>query len=52
MSCSSCNTKKGDELLKDMGVKLKVKPCQPKNNFFMIIKDETPEDWVEFLAYQ
>ena len=24
VSCSSCNTKKGDELLKDMGVKLKV----------------------------
>ena len=52
VSCSSCNTKKGDELLKDMGIKLKVKPCQPKNNFFMIIKDETPEDWVEFLTYQ
>ena len=38
ISCSSCNTKKGDDLLKDMGVKLRVKPCQPKNNFFMIIK--------------
>jgi 5-methylcytosine-specific restriction endonuclease McrA len=40
VSCSKCNTKKGDSLLSEINLKLKNHPCQPKNNFFMIIKDE------------
>ena len=52
VSCSKCNTKKGDSLLKDINLRLNKKPVQPRNHFFMIIPDETPEDWVDFLHYQ
>ena len=51
-SCSKCNTYKGDKSLKEMGIKLKKKPEQPKNNLFMILKDESPECWLDFLSYQ
>jgi 5-methylcytosine-specific restriction endonuclease McrA len=49
VSCPKCNTKKGDSLLKDTNFTLAKKPCQPKNNFFMVIKDETPEAWLDFI---
>jgi len=51
VSCSKCNTTKGDSSLKEAGLKLNKKPSQPKNNFFMIIKDDAPEDWVDFFVY-
>lgn len=51
-ACSKCNTYKGDKSLKEMGIKLKKKPGQPKNNLFMILKDESPECWLDFLSYQ
>ena len=52
VSCARCNTKKGDSLLKDINLKLNKKPSQPKNNFFMVIADETPDSWLDFLIYQ
>jgi 5-methylcytosine-specific restriction endonuclease McrA len=52
ISCARCNTKKGDSLLKDINFKLNTHPSQPKNNFFMVIADETPESWLDFLVYQ
>mgnify|MGYP003139154920 FL=1 len=50
-SCAKCNAQKGDKTLNELGIKLKKKPAQPKNNLFMIIKDESPECWLDFLSY-
>jgi|TARA_X000001388_G_scaffold9964_1_gene6208 5-methylcytosine-specific restriction endonuclease McrA len=52
VSCAKCNTKKGDSLLHETNLKLGKSPIQPKNNFFMIIPEETPSDWIDFLIYQ
>ena len=50
-SCARCNTRKGDSLLKDSDFILKNKPIQPKNTFFISTLDETPQSWIDFLAY-
>lgn len=50
-SCARCNTRKGDSLLKDSDFILKNKPTQPKNTFFISTLDETPQSWIDFLAY-
>ena len=50
-SCARCNTRKGDSLLKDIDFILKKKPSQPKNTFFISTLDETPQSWIDFVAY-
>tara|TARA_R110002124_G_scaffold131136_1_gene293224 strand:- start:166 stop:669 length:504 start_codon:yes stop_codon:yes gene_type:complete len=50
-SCGRCNTHKGDSLLKDIDFMLKKIPVQPKNIFFVSTLDETPQSWIDFLAY-
>lgn len=50
-SCGRCNTHKGDSLLKDIDFMLKKTPVQPKNIFFVSTLDETPQSWIDFLAY-
>jgi 5-methylcytosine-specific restriction endonuclease McrA len=50
-SCARCNTRKGDSLLKDSDFILKNKPIQPTNTFFISTLDETPQSWIDFLAY-
>jgi|TARA_R110002020_G_scaffold474479_1_gene706040 5-methylcytosine-specific restriction endonuclease McrA len=49
--CAKCNTYKGDSLLKDINLKLYKQPAVPKNNLFMIIKEESPQAWLDYIGY-
>ena len=49
--CAKCNTHKGDSLIRETSLKLIKKPEKPKNNLFMVIKDESPEPWLDYISY-
>ena len=49
--CARCNSKKGGELLQDTNLKLLKKPTKPKNNMFLIEKENTPQIWLDYIQY-
>lgn len=48
VACSSCNTKKGDTLLEQTGMKLARKPKAPYNKMQFVLNNCTIEEWKEY----
>ena len=50
-ACGPCNSKKGNKLLNEMGIKLKHNPCKPKWTPQIIIKlrESDPLEWKDWL---
>jgi len=48
VACSSCNTKKGDTLLEQTGMKLARKPFAPANRFLLSLIDSDSPEWLQY----
>ncbi len=48
VACSSCNTKKGDKLLSQLGISLARRPCAPSNKFIFELWDSSDEEWQQY----
>ena len=48
VACSSCNTKKGDKLLEQTGMRLEKKPCAPLNKFVFALWDSNNPEWQQY----
>jgi 5-methylcytosine-specific restriction endonuclease McrA len=48
VACSSCNTKKGDKLLEQSGLKLAKKPMKPRTHLDLTLSQSKNEDWKEY----
>jgi 5-methylcytosine-specific restriction endonuclease McrA len=49
-ACQSCNAKKDDRLLSELGWSLKVKPFAPKATLYVVFRNEQQEAWKPYLA--
>lgn len=49
-SCETCNRKKGDKLLKDIGWSLRYQPTVPQSKHWMIYGLSPEPDWEPYLA--
>jgi 5-methylcytosine-specific restriction endonuclease McrA len=48
VACSTCNTKKGDTLLEQTGMKLARKPFVPTNRFLLNLIDSGSPEWLQY----
>jgi len=48
VACSSCNTKKGNKLLEQSGLKLVKKPMRPRTHLDLTIFQTKCEEWKEY----
>jgi 5-methylcytosine-specific restriction endonuclease McrA len=48
VACSSCNTKKGDTLLEQTGMKLRKKPRAPHNKIQFVLNTSSVSEWMEY----
>lgn len=48
VACSSCNTRKGDTLLEQSGMKLAQKPIAPFNKFVYALWDSNNPEWQQY----
>ena len=48
VACSRCNTKKGDTMLEQSGLKLVKKPSRPRTHLDLTISQSKNEDWKEY----
>jgi 5-methylcytosine-specific restriction endonuclease McrA len=48
VACSSCNTRKGDTLLEQSGMKLARKPTAPLNKFVFALWDSNNPEWQKY----
>lgn len=48
VACSICNTKKGNTLLEQTGMKLARKPFAPANKFLMNLMDSGASEWFQY----
>lgn len=48
VACSSCNTKKGDKLLEQTGMRLAQKPKAPFNKFISELWETTDSEWLQY----
>ena len=53
-ACGPCNSKKGNKLLKEMGVKLKIEPARPRWTPQVIIKlkENDPLEWLDWIPHK
>ena len=49
VSCSSCNTKKGDKFLENTAMKLSKRPTAPINNLFLTLNGTEVNEWKHYL---
>jgi 5-methylcytosine-specific restriction endonuclease McrA len=49
-ACQSCNAKKDDRLLSEIGWSLKFKPHAPKATLYVVFRYEQPEAWRPYLS--
>jgi hypothetical protein len=49
VSCSSCNTKKGDKSLEQTGMKLLRKPVAPLNKIFLSLNHTNVSEWKDYI---
>ena len=49
VSCSSCNTKKGDRSLEQTGMKLLKRPIAPLSKVFLILNDTKVNEWKHYI---
>jgi hypothetical protein len=49
-ACQSCNAKKDDHLLSELGWSLKFKPHAPKATLYVVFRYEQQEAWRPYLA--
>ena len=49
VACSSCNTKKGDKMLEQTGMKLARKPRAPYNKMQFILTNTTINEWKDYI---
>jgi 5-methylcytosine-specific restriction endonuclease McrA len=48
VACSSCNTRKGNTLLEQTGMKLARKPFAPANRFLLSLIDSGSPEWLQY----
>ena len=49
VSCSSCNTKKGDKLLENTGMSLSKRPTAPLNTMFLTLNETKVNEWKDYI---
>lgn len=49
VSCSPCNTKKGDKLLENTGMSLSKRPTAPLNTMFLTLNETKVNEWKDYV---